>query len=135
MAGRTLKIGGASGYWGDASHATGQLLAGAKLDYLVYDYLAEITMSILARAKAKNPDYGYATDFITGAMLPNIVEIAKQGVKVVTNAGGLNPKACARALQTILDKNGLEFISLQIPHLIGWDYNVPAIESVYRFRH
>lgn len=108
MAERTIKIGGASGYWGDASHATGQLLAGAKLDYLVYDYLAEITMSILARSKAKNPDYGYATDFITGAMLPNITEIAKQGVKVISNAGGLNPKACARALQTILDKNGLD---------------------------
>jgi len=108
MTERTLKIGGASGYWGDGNHATGQLLAGAKLDYLVYDYLAEITMSILARAKAKNPDYGYATDFITGAMLSNITEIAKQGVKVVSNAGGLNPKACARALQAILDNSGLD---------------------------
>jgi len=108
MTKHTIKIGGASGYWGDASHATGQLLAGAKLDYLVYDYLAEITMSILARAKAKNPDGGYATDFITGAMLPNIVEIAKQGVKVISNAGGVNPAACARALQNILDKAGLD---------------------------
>lgn len=105
---RPIKIGGASGYWGDGSHATGQLLAGAKLNYLAYDYLAEITMSILARAKAKNPDAGYATDFITGAMQPNMLEIAKQGVKVITNAGGLNPKSCAAALQTILDKHGLD---------------------------
>ncbi len=108
MAERTIKIGGASGYWGDSAHATGQLLAGAKLDYLVYDYLAEITMSILARAKAKNPDMGYAADFITAAMLPNITEIAEQGVKVISNAGGLNPKACAAALQVILDKYGLD---------------------------
>jgi len=108
MTKHTIKIGGASGYWGDASHATGQLLAGAKLDYLAYDYLAEITMSIMARAKEKNPDGGYATDFISGAMLPNIVEVAKQGVKVISNAGGVNPTACARALQSILDKAGLD---------------------------
>ena len=108
LSNKHIRIAGASGYWGDAAHATAQILAGADIDYLVYDYLAEITMSILARAKAKNPNLGYATDFITSAIAPNIEQIAKHGVKIISNAGGLNPKACAFALQVILDKLGLD---------------------------
>ena len=68
--------------------ATPQLLKGGNVDFITYDYLAEITMSIMARARAKNPDYGYALDFVTAAMKPNLKEIARQGVKIVSNAGG-----------------------------------------------
>ena len=70
-----LKIGGASGYWGDASQATEQLLTHDDLDFIVYDYLAEITMAIMARVKAKDPNVGYATDFISEAMVPNLKRI------------------------------------------------------------
>ena len=63
-----VRIGGASGFWGDASFATGQLLAQGDLHFIVYDYLAEITMGILARAREKDPQQGYATDFVTAAM-------------------------------------------------------------------
>ena len=67
MTGR-IAIGGAAGFWGDAALATPQLLAGGAVDYLVYDYLAEITLSILARARAADDSKGYATDFVTAAM-------------------------------------------------------------------
>ena len=86
-----LKIGGASGYWGDASQATEQLLRHDDLDFIVYDYLAEITMAIMARVKAKDPNAGYATDFISEAMVPNLKKISETNTKIISNAGGVNP--------------------------------------------
>ena len=101
-------IGGASGYWGESMMATPQLLNAGGLDYLVYDFLAEITMSIMARAQAANPDMGYATDFISGVLKPNLKQIAAQGVKVLTNAGGVNPQACAAAARALIAEQGLD---------------------------
>lgn len=102
-----LVIGGASGYWGEAPYATAQLLRVPGLDVLVYDYLAEITLSIMARARAKDPNAGFATDFITAAMVPNAENIAERGVKVISNAGGMNPTSCADALRAELSSKGL----------------------------
>ena len=103
----TLRIGGASGFWGETPLATGQLLAVPGLDVLVYDYLAEVTMSILARARLKDAGQGYAADFVTEAMAPNLARIAETGVKVLSNAGGVNPMACAEALRARIAKAGL----------------------------
>lgn len=105
---RTIRIGGASGYWGDSPLSTPQLLARGRVDYLVYDYLAEITMSILARARAKNPGLGYATDLVSAAVGPHLAEIARRGVKVVANAGGVNPGACAEALRKACAAEGVQ---------------------------
>ena len=70
---KSIKIGGASGFWGDSFIATSQLLSNNnKLDFIVYDYLAEITMSILARARIKDPEHGYATDFVSSVMKMNL---------------------------------------------------------------
>ncbi|QDI76696.1 MULTISPECIES: acyclic terpene utilization AtuA family protein [Leisingera] len=103
-----LRIGGAAGFWGEAALATPQLLAAGGLDVLVYDYLAEITMAVLARARARDPQAGYATDFVTAAMAPNLAEIARQGVRVISNAGGVNPQACAAALRQEIAAQGLD---------------------------
>lgn len=102
-----IRIGGASGYWGESAMATPQLLAG-NVDVLVYDYLAEITMSLLARARMKNPERGYATDFVTAAMRPHLAQIADKGAKVISNAGGVNPQACGKALRVLIDEAGLD---------------------------
>jgi hypothetical protein len=118
MAGKTIRVGGASGFWGDAAMATPQLLSDGKLDYIVYDYLAEITMSIMARARAEKPDAGYATDFVSQALKPNLVEIARQKVKIISNAGGVNPQSCAAAVRAIIADRGL---NLKVASVTGDD--------------
>ncbi|MEE4209238.1 MAG: acyclic terpene utilization AtuA family protein, partial [Parvularcula sp.] len=123
-----IRIGGASGYWGESQMATPQLLA-AHVDVLVYDYLAEITMSLLARARMKDPALGYATDFVTGAMAPNLAEIARQGTKVVSNGGGMNPLACAAALRGLAAEQKLD---LRIGVVTGDDLREKAAEYAKR---
>tara|TARA_R100001244_G_scaffold6593_19_gene8096 strand:- start:20820 stop:22649 length:1830 start_codon:yes stop_codon:yes gene_type:complete len=107
MPSRSIRIGGASGYWGESAMATPQLLD-AGVDYLVYDYLAEITMSIMARAHARDPVAGYAGDFISAVLKPHARAIAAQGVKVIANAGGVNPAACGEAARTLIREQGLD---------------------------
>lgn len=104
---KTIKIGCASGFWGDSNMSTPQLLASKEMDYLVFDYLAEITMSIMARQHSKNPEFGYAHDFVSKVMKDALPEIAAQGVKVVSNGGGVNPESCGRALEALIKELGL----------------------------
>ncbi|MGI9286182.1 MAG: acyclic terpene utilization AtuA family protein [Pseudomonadales bacterium] len=118
MTDKIIRIGGASGFWGDAARATPQLLAAGGLDFIVYDYLAEITMSIMARARAKDPEKGYAVDFVSAAMKPNLPEIANQGVRIIANAGGVNPQACAAALRAVVVELGL---NLKVACVLGDD--------------
>jgi len=105
--GKTIHIGGASGFWGDSPVATPQLLAAQDLDYIVYDYLAEITMSIMARAYQSDPAAGYATDFVSAVMKPYLAAIASRGVKILSNAGGVNPEACGAAVEALIKDAGL----------------------------
>ncbi|XP_063314614.1 uncharacterized protein LOC134614581 [Pelobates fuscus] len=104
----SVRIGCASGFWGDTAASVPQLLYGGKLDFLVFDYLSEITMSLLTAAKAKSPNLGYAPDFVYSAMAPYIKDIHKAGVRVVSNAGGTNPMACAAALHDVVKKAKLD---------------------------
>ncbi|GLQ05550.1 acyclic terpene utilization AtuA family protein [Sneathiella chinensis] len=99
--GKAIRIGGASGYWGDSQEAPRQLVMQGNIDYLVFDYLAEVTMSILARARQKSPELGYARDFVDLVMGPLLKDIKAKGIKVVANAGGVNTRACAEAVAKI----------------------------------
>jgi hypothetical protein len=93
-----VTIGCWAGFWGDSQDAAAQIVRGAEIDYLVGDHLAEVTMALLARARAKDPNAGYVPDVVQ-ALAPLLVEIDARSIKVITNAGALNPAACAQALR------------------------------------
>lgn len=124
MTDKIVRIGGASGAWGDSPMAIPQLL-GADVQYLMMDYLAEVTMSLLARAKLKDPAAGYPPDFISYLKRP-LPQIARRGIKIISNAGGVNPKACKRALEALCAELGL---SLRIAVVEGDDL-MPRLDEL-----
>ena len=105
MTGRptTVRVAGGQGFWGDWLEAPYRQVTGGPVDYLMMDYLAEVTMSILQKQKSRDPARGYATDFVTQMerILPTVVE---RGIKVTANAGGVNPRACAMAVAAAAKK-------------------------------
>jgi hypothetical protein len=124
VADRIVTIGGASGAWGDSPRAIGQLLTG-QVDYLMMDYLAEVTMSLLARARLKDPNAGFPPDFVA-YLRPHLAELAKRGIKVVSNAGGVNPRGCQAALEAACKEAG---VKLNIAVVEGDDV-LPIIDSL-----
>ena len=117
MSERKLRIGCASGFWGDTPEAIGQLVSKGEINYLVFDYLAEVTMSLMARARAKTPESGYAPDFVK-ALAPWLPDIKAKGIKVVANAGGVNPRGCSDALAKAAAQAGID---LSIGVVLGDD--------------
>jgi hypothetical protein len=103
----TIRIGNGCGFWGDNLDAPVELACRAHLDYLTLEYLAELTMSILAVQRQKDPQTGYATDFldVLERLAPQL--LAQPNLKIVTNAGGMNPAGCAAKARAILEKNRL----------------------------
>jgi hypothetical protein len=124
MSERIIRIGGASGAWGDSPRAIPQLL-GASVDYLMMDYLAEVTMSLLARARMKDPAAGYPPDFVV-YLRETLPELARRKIRVVSNAGGVNPAGCKAALHAICGELGL---SLSIAAVEGDDL-LPLAEQL-----
>lgn len=113
----TVRIGCASAFWGDTSAGAEQLVRRGDIDFLVFDYLAEITMSLLARARVRKPELGYVPDFID-ALAPLLQEIKQRGLRIVSNAGGINPHAAAAALRGRAAEAG---IALHIAVVTGDD--------------
>ncbi|MFL5639507.1 MAG: acyclic terpene utilization AtuA family protein [Gemmatimonadaceae bacterium] len=100
-----VRVAAGQGFWGDDLDAPRRQVEGGPVDYLMLDYLAEVTMSILQKQKERDPSLGYARDFV-GAMESILPAVLERGVKVIANAGGVNPPACAAAIKTMADKRG-----------------------------
>ncbi|HEX9383375.1 MAG TPA: acyclic terpene utilization AtuA family protein, partial [Gemmatimonadaceae bacterium] len=102
-----VRVAAGQGFWGDDLDAPRRQVEGGPIDYLMLDYLAEVTMSILQKQKERDPALGYARDFI-GAMESVLPAVLDRGVKVVANAGGVNPAACAVAVRAMAGKTGVK---------------------------
>ena len=114
---KKVTIACASAFCGETTTAAKQLVEKSTLDYLVFDFLAEVTMSILAGAKKKNTEMGYATDFVE-QLAPLLSQIKEKNITVLSNAGGLNLNACRKALMNEAEKAGID---LNIALVIGDD--------------
>jgi hypothetical protein len=110
---RLVRIGNGQGFWGDNVDSPVELLRGGPIDYIGMDYLAEVTLSIMMRQKLKNPSLGYATDFVDFArrVLP---EIREKNIRVLTNAGGLNPRACRARLFEVARELGVTGLKIAV---------------------
>jgi len=112
---KMIKIGNAQAFWGDRQEAAAELLQQQPdLDYLTLDYLSEVSLSIMAVQQEKDPEAGYAKDFIE--VLRSLIPFWKKGskVKVIANAGGINPKKCAEACLKILEDNGCSHLKIGV---------------------
>ena len=120
-----VRIGNASGYWGDDPEALLRQVSGGPLDYVTMDFLAEITMVILQRQRARDPKAGFAYDFIEHLKLA-LPAIASSGVTVIVNAGGINPAGCAAAVKALCDEAG---VALPIGVVTGDDL-LPRLDAL-----
>jgi hypothetical protein len=102
---KVVRVAAGQGFWGDDLDAPRRQVEGGPTDYLMLDYLAEVTMSILQKQKERDPSLGYARDFI-GAMESVLPAVLQRGVKVVANAGGVNPAACGAAVKAMAGTAG-----------------------------
>lgn len=128
----TLRIGNGCGFWGDNLDAPLQLAEHGKLDYLTLEYLAELTMSILALLKSRDAQAGYAHDFLD--VLQRLTPFLKRqpGLKIITNAGGMNPSACAAKASEMLKKEGVQGRKIGI---VAGDDLLPRLDELLKAGH
>src|SRR5919197_6333103 len=102
---RPVRIANCSGFYGDRLAALAEMVTGGPVDVVTGDYLAEVTMLVLAKARERRPGGGYAGSFLR-QLEPVVAEVADRGIKVVVNAGGLDPAGLAAATRALLDRLG-----------------------------
>ncbi len=129
---KIIRVAGGQGFWGDWLEAPRRQVEGGPVDYLMLDYLAEVTMSILQKQKERDPAMGYARDFV-GAMESVLAAVADRGVKVIANAGGVNPEACAAAVLAMAAQKGAAG-KLRIGVVTG-DNLLPRIDELLAAGH
>jgi hypothetical protein len=109
----TVLVANGQGFWGDSILGPIRLVREGPLDYLTLDYLAEVTMSIMQKLRSRNPEAGYATDFVE--MIDRVLpELVAKDIKVVANAGGVNPRACMKAVMKVVQKHGFHGVGVGI---------------------
>ena len=113
MTGRVVRLGAGMAFWGDSVRPAIEMVERGDIDYLCCDHLAELTMSILAKQRAANPERGYTRDVID-LLRGALASCVEKGVKVVTNAGGANPRAAARAIRALADELGLPGVRIAV---------------------
>jgi len=113
-----VRVASGQGFWGDSLEAPRQQVEGGEVDYLMLDYLAEVTMSILQKQRERDPSMGYARDFV-GAIESVMPAITQRGVKVIANAGGVNPPACAAAIRGLDGSSSLRIAVVTGDDLLG----------------
>jgi len=128
---KTIRIGNGQGFWGDNVDAPVELLRGGPIDYIGMDYLAEVTLSIMMRQKLKNPKLGYATDFI-GFIRRVLPELKERNVRILTNAGGLNPRACRSRILELARDSGIKGLRVGV---VEGDDLLPRLKDLIAAGH
>src|SRR5947207_8853957 len=127
-----VRIGNGCGFWGDSLDAPVLLAEHGRLDYLTLEYLAELTMSILALQKQRDPQAGFAGDFLDVLERLGPILQAQPGLKIITNAGGMNPLGCAARARQILDNAGLADRRIAV---VTGDDLLPQIDDLFAQGH
>lgn len=128
---KTIRIGNGQGFWGDNVDAPVELLRGGPIDYIGMDYLAEVTLSIMMRQKLKHPSLGYATDFI-GFVRRVLHEAQERNVRILTNAGGLNPRACREKIFEVARELGVSGLKVGV---VEGDDLLPRLKDLIQAGH
>jgi len=126
-----IKIASGQGFWGDLPNAPIHQVKRGEIDYLVMDYLAEVTMSIMQKQRMRNEKYGYARDFVD-VIEATLQEIKHEGVKVISNAGGVNPNACKDAILEVAEKAGLRGLKIAV---VDGDDILPKLDNLIEAGH
>src|SRR5699024_9479308 len=123
---KSIRIASGQGFWGDFPNAPVKQVRRGPIDYLVMDYLAEVTMSIMQKQKLRNENYGYARDFVdvVSVVLP---DSANKGIKINSNAGGVNPLGCKHQILKAIVELGIDGIKVAV---VDGDDILAAIDAV-----
>lgn len=128
---KNIRIASGQGFWGDLPSAPIEQLKNGDIDYLVMDYLAEVTMSIMQKQRMRNEQYGYARDFVD-VVASGFHEIMEKGVKIISNAGGVNPRACKDAILREAEKAGVKGLKIAV---VDGDDILPQLDELIEEGH